>query len=267
MAATYDPMFDISGKVVVITGALGGIGGPLCRGFVERGARVVGVDLADAGAAPDGVTYHQTDIAERRQVAELAAFIAEEFGQVDVLINNAGLERFGKAEDYDAEDWDRVIAVNLSGTFACCQAFGRMMIARKQGKIINIASACGVFGYPFVVAYNASKAGIWSLTQTLAVEWGLHNIQVNAVVPGFVVTPLNQSTLDDPERLELNLRIIPSGRLSEPNDLLGPIVFLASPAADYVSGELLVVDAGTVAGGGIGPPLRDDELRKMLAGS
>ena len=259
---TFDPMFDVSGRVVVITGAAGGIGAALCRGFVERDARVIGVDLTDAGAAPDGGTYRRCDIGDRSQVAELAAFVAAEFGHADVLINNAGIERSGKAEDYDDADWDRIIAVNLSGTFACCRAFGRMMIARQQGKIINIASACGLFGYPFVVAYNASKAGVWSMTQTLAVEWGCHNIQVNAIVPGFVVTPLNKATLDDPESLELNRRIIPSGRLSQPEDLVGPIVFLASPAADYVSGELLVVDAGTVASGAIGTELRDDGLRK-----
>ena len=258
----HDALFDISDKVVVITGAAGGIGSALCRGFAERGARVVGVDMSDSASLPQGAIFHRTDISDRSQVSELAKFVDGEFEQVDILINNAGIERSAKAEDYSAEDWDKVIAVNLSGTFACCQAFGRMMIARKQGKIINIASACGVFGYPFVVAYNASKAGIWSMTQTLAVEWGVHNVQVNAIIPGFVLTPLNQATLDDPETLELNRRIVPSGRLSVPEDLVGPIIFLASPAADYVSGELLIVDAGTVASGAIGTELRDDALSK-----
>ena len=264
MTKRSDPMFDIDGKVAVITGACGGIGRALCEGFAARGAKVVGVDVAEPGDALEDVTFHRTDISDRDQVAALADLVENEFGRIDILVNNAGIERSGQAESYTGEDWDRVIAVNLSGTFSCCQVFGRMMIARRQGKIVNIASACGLFGYPFVIAYNASKAGVWSMTQTLAVEWGVHNIQVNAIIPGFVVTPLNQATLDDPEALELNRRIIPSGRLSQPEDLVGPIVFLSSPAADYVSGELLMVDAGTVASGGIGTELRDDGLRKSF---
>lgn len=262
MAEGSDPLFGVSDRVVVITGAVGGIGSALCRGFAERGAKVVGADTQVVSKGLDGVTYVRTDISRREQVDELASLVLDRYGHVDVLINNAGIERSGRAEDYDTDDWNRVIAVNLSGTFACAQVFGRMMIARQQGKIINIASACGLFGYPFVVAYNASKAGVCSMTQTLAVEWGIHNIQVNAIIPGFVVTPLNQSTLDDPETLELNRRIIPSGSLSRPQDLVGPIVFLSSRAADYVSGEILVVDAGAIASGGIGTVLRDDGLRK-----
>lgn len=257
-----DRLFDVQNKVVVITGAGGGIGSALCRGFIERGAHVVAADICDPSRAPDGAVFSRTDISDRQAVAKLASFVSDEFGRLDVLINNAGIERGGRAEAHTVEDWDRVIAVNLTGSFACCQALGAMMIAKKRGKIVNIASACGMFGYPFVIAYNASKAGVWSMTQTLAVEWGIHNIQVNAIVPGFVRTPLNQATLDDPETLEINARIIPLGRISEPQDLVGPTIFLSAPASDYVSGALFVIDGGTVASGGVGTPLRDDGLRK-----
>jgi NAD(P)-dependent dehydrogenase (short-subunit alcohol dehydrogenase family) len=172
MNATQDPLFDVTDKVVVITGAEGGIGSALAGGFAARGAKVVGADLGSGETMPEGTWFQTTDIAERDQVARLADFVAKELGQVDVLINNAGIERFGAAEHYSPEDWNKVIQVNLTGTFACCQAFGRTMIQRKRGKIINVASACGLFGYPFVIAYNATKAGIWSMTQTLATEWG-----------------------------------------------------------------------------------------------
>jgi NAD(P)-dependent dehydrogenase (short-subunit alcohol dehydrogenase family) len=259
-----DPLFAVRDKVVVVTGACGGIGRALCRGFVGRGATVVAVDKV-AGRAPRGTEFHRVDIGDRSQVRAFGAKVARDHGRVDVLVNNAGTDSWGKAEDFTDEAWDRVIAVNLTGTFTMAQTFGRLMIERGRGKIVNVASACGMFGYPFVVSYNASKAGIWSMTQTLAVEWGIHGIQVNAVIPGFVVTPLNRSTLDDPETLEINRRIIPNGKLSRPEDLVGPILFLASKAADYVSGCLFVVDAGTVAGGGIGPVLRDDGLAKVFA--
>ena len=259
---TFDPMFDIGGRVVVITGAAGGIGAALCRGFVERDARVVGVDLTDAGAAPDGVTYRRCDIGDRGQVAELAAFVAAEFGHADVLINNAGIERSGKAEDYDDANWgpdhrrqpvghlrllpglrphdDRAPAgqdhQHRLGLRPVRISLRRGLQRQQGGRMVDDADTRRRVGLP----QHPGQRDRTGLRRDAA----------------------HKATLDDPETLELNRRIIPSGRLSQPEDLVGPIVFLASPVADYVSGELLVVDAGTVASGAIGTELRDDGLRK-----
>jgi NAD(P)-dependent dehydrogenase (short-subunit alcohol dehydrogenase family) len=248
-------LFDVDGKVVVITGAAGGIGSVLCQGFRELGARVIGADKAA------GENILSFDLRNRDSILDLAQQVEERYGVVDVLINNAAAGGGGQAETLTDAQWDGVIAANLTGSFACAQAFGRTMIANRKGKIINLASACGIFGYPLSAAYNASKAGLWSVTQTLAVEWARFNIQVNAVVPGFVETPMNAQSLNDPDEMAIHTGLIPAGRISKPEDLLGPMVFLASEASDYVNGAMLVVDGGAVAAGGA-TALRDYYLDK-----
>jgi NAD(P)-dependent dehydrogenase (short-subunit alcohol dehydrogenase family) len=199
------------------------------------------------------MAFKHLDLADPRSIESLADLVGERFGAVDVLINNAAIgSGGGSAEVVELERWERVLKVNLTGTFLCSQMLGREMIARRRGKIINLASPCGLFGYPFSIAYNASKAGVWSLTQSLAVEWARFNVQVNAIVPGFVNTPMNRRAIEDPEALTLHRSLIPAGRISEPADLVGPALFLASGASDYVTGALLVVDGGMLAGGAEG---------------
>jgi NAD(P)-dependent dehydrogenase (short-subunit alcohol dehydrogenase family) len=253
-------LFDVGGKVVVITGAAGGIGQALCKAFRALGANVVGADnrLADAGEGQDAVLLF--DLRDRQSILDLAGRVESLWSRVDVLINNAAMGGGGPAESFQDAQWDAVIAANLTGSFACAQAFGRNMIKNGGGKIINLASACGIFGYPFGAAYNASKAGLWSVTQTLAVEWSRFNIQVNAVVPGFVETSMNARSLRDPEEMAIHTGLIPAGRISQPEDLIGPIVFLASAASNYVTGAMLVADGGAVTAGGA-TLLRDFRLR------
>ncbi|MGH6952615.1 MAG: SDR family NAD(P)-dependent oxidoreductase, partial [Alphaproteobacteria bacterium] len=212
---------------------------------------------------PAGAHYCPLDLAEPGSVAALARVVEREFGAADVLINNAGINEHGRAEDLPLAEWQKTLAVNLTGTFLCCQEIGRPMIARKRGKIVNLGSRCGFVGIPFNAAYNASKAGIVSLTQSLAVEWAIHNIQVNAIVPGFVRTPMMAATLADPPALEVYARKIPLGRISEPEDLVGAAVFLSSAASDYVTGAALFVDGGSYASGGVGAEARDQGLARM----
>ena len=253
MNPALDSMFGIEGKVVVITGAAGGIGTALCEGFARCGARVVGADRQTPSAVPPGVKFESFDLADHDSISALAERVMTQLGPVDVLINNAALGSGGEsAEEVSVESWRQILEVNLTGAFVCAQTFGREMICRGRGKIINFASPCGVHGFPFSVAYNASKAGVWSLTQTLAVEWGRFNLQVNAIVPGFVDTPMNRKAIEDPEQLRLHKAVIPAGRIGEPRDLVGPAVFLSSPAADYLTGSMIVVDGGSIAGGAEG---------------
>jgi NAD(P)-dependent dehydrogenase (short-subunit alcohol dehydrogenase family) len=258
-------LFDIKGKVAIVTGAGGGIGGAIARAFLALGAEVVGADVKDPAQLPEGAVAQRTDLADRASVLALAAFVARRFGRADILINNAGITEHALAEEMPLEEWERTLRVNLTGTFQLSQAIGRLMIRERRGKIVNVASRCGYVGIPFNAAYNASKAGVTALTQTLAVEWAVHNIQVNAIVPGFVRTGMTEKDIADAGEREIFARKIPLGRISEPDDLVGAAVFLSSPASDYVTGASLFVDGGNYASGGIGAEARDNELARRAA--
>ena len=253
MAQDASGLFDVRDKVVVITGAGGGIGGVLTRSFLALGAQVVAAEIREDADIAEGAVYHQTDIADQDSVASLATFIADSFGAADVLINNAAIEECVRIEDMSVETWNSTISVNLTGSFLCAQALGRQMIARRRGKIINVASRCAYVGIPFAAAYDASKAGVVSLTKTFAIEWGNHNLQVNAIVPGYVDTPMGEGD----QMRDAYVRKVPLGRASKPEDLLGAVVFLSSAASDYVTGAILFVDGGSYASGGLGAELRD----------
>jgi NAD(P)-dependent dehydrogenase (short-subunit alcohol dehydrogenase family) len=205
----------------------------------------------------------QADVSDRRAIAVIAADVIRDHGRLDVLANVAGIAEFGLSADLSRDDWERTLEVNLTGTFICSQAFGRYMLQQHRGKIINIGSRCGYAGLPFHIAYNCSKAGIVSLTQTLAIEWGGHNINVNAIVPGFVRTNMTKETTSDPALCDVYARKIPLGRISEPEDLVGPAIFLASSASDYVTGAVLVADGGNLASGGVGVEIRHEHFRKL----
>jgi 2-deoxy-D-gluconate 3-dehydrogenase len=192
------------------------------------------------------------DLANPASIGALATFAEQTLSGVDVLINNAARTEHSRIETLSLEEWRRTLDVNLTGTFLVAQTLGRAMIARGRGKIINLASRCGFVGIPFNAAYNASKAGVMSLTQTLAVEWAAHNVRVNAIVPGFVRTPMTEREAGDPAVFDLFARKIPLRRVSEPTDLIGAAVFLASRASDYMTGTALFVDGGNYASGGIG---------------
>ena len=256
-------LFAIRDKGAVITGAAGGIGTVLVNGFAVLGARVLAVDIVEPKDLPAGAVFHRADLRDPIAVAGIADVATAALGPVDILINNAGLGEMVRAEEMPLDVWNNTLTTNLTGSFLLSQAIGRLMIARRSGKIINVGSRCGFMGMPFSAAYNASKAGIAALTRTLAVEWGIYDIQVNAIIPGVVRTPMNAHRDSDPEEERLFARTIPLGRVSEPDDLLGAAVFLASPGANYITGATLFVDGGNYMADGIGTEYRDHGLKRM----
>jgi NAD(P)-dependent dehydrogenase (short-subunit alcohol dehydrogenase family) len=257
---------DLSGRVAVVTGAASGIGRGIARAYAEMGAKVIAADIGSAADIPDGAEYARLDVRDAEASKALAAKVVEKHGRVDILANVAGISEFGLTSELSLAEWTKTLDVNLTGTFLCCQAFGKPMLRRRSGKIINIGSRCGYAGLPFHIAYNASKAGIIALTQTLAIEWGSHGINVNAIVPGFVRSNMTKDTIADPTVLKVYESKIPLGRISEPEDLVGPAVFLASSASDYVTGAALVSDGGNLASGGVGAEIRNTFFRSMREG-
>jgi 2-deoxy-D-gluconate 3-dehydrogenase len=183
------------------------------------------------------------DLADRDRVDQACSELLKET-KVDILVNSAGIIRRGPAIDSTAADWDAVMAVNLDSAFFLAQRFGRPMLERGAGKIINIASVLSIQGGINVVAYTSSKHAIAGLTRALANEWAPRGVQVNAIAPGYITTKATKPLYDDPVRQKAILDRIPAGRWGSPNDLVGAAVFLASPASDYVSGHVLAVDGG-----------------------
>jgi NAD(P)-dependent dehydrogenase (short-subunit alcohol dehydrogenase family) len=250
-----DP-FDLTGMIAVVTGAAGGIGRAAAAGLARLGADLVlvdrpGVELAAVGeavrAAGRQALAVAADVAVRADVERLFARAVERFGTVDILVNNAGVADHTPALELDDATWTRVLEVNLKGPLLCSQAAGRLMVPRRRGKIINIASQLGLVGRVNGAAYCASKGGLIQLTRALAVEWGPYNIQVNAVAPGPVRTPMTAPRLAD-ERARAQLTAATAlRRLGEPEDLVGTIQLLAAPASDYITGAVLVVDGGYTA--------------------
>ena len=249
-------IFSLEGRVAVVTGAAGGLGAPIVEGLAEAGAFVVCADSAEApnqalarrlGAErSEAVTVDVQDDESVQALAERAAAVS---GAIDVLVTCAGIGGRGPAADYDDDLWDRVIDVNLTGLFRTCRAVGRRMIAQSGGgAIVNIASVVGAVGFAGSVGYQASKGGVIQMTRTLAVEWAPHGVRVNAVSPGHVATPLVRRQWEvEPELKDLFESRTPLGRLAEPADMVGAVVFLASPASAMVTGQILAVDGGYTA--------------------
>lgn len=248
-------MFDLTGQVAVVTGGSQGLGLSLAEAMAEAGARVVvsarrkeRVDAAveslkRSGAEAAGMTC---DVSDPQQCQDLARFAVDTFGSLDILINAAGIIDRTPAEHVTVENWRKVIEVNLSGTFYASQAAARYMLEKGRGKIINIASATTFRGLPGRAAYSASKGGVAQLTRALAAEWASRGIQVNAIAPGWFRTEINAQKFDDEEWRRRLVDRIPAGRPGVGADLKGAAIFLASPASDYVSGEVLLVDGGYV---------------------
>ena len=250
-------LFDLTGQVALVTGAGQGLGQAIAVGLARYGGKVACVDI---GLATAQETAQQIEVLGRQALAlgsdvsqsdavEAAVdSVARAWGQIDILVNNAGITDRRPAEEMPRAVWERTIAVNLTGMFLFCQAVGRRMIAQGGGSIINMASIGGLIGLPGGnAAYGASKGGAISLTRTLAVEWANHGIRVNALAPCQFRTPLIASLLEDPERRREILESIPLGRVGEPEELVGPVVFLASRASSMVTGHVLTVDGGRIA--------------------
>jgi NAD(P)-dependent dehydrogenase (short-subunit alcohol dehydrogenase family) len=249
------PAFDLEGRVAMVTGAGRGIGREVADVLAAAGARVVVTDrdvasglAAERALRENGADarFYELDVREHELVREVADEVAGDYGRIDILVNNAGIVFNSSAEDMSADEWRDVLDVNLSGVFWCCQAVGRHMIRRSSGAIVSIASMAGIVALdPQPQAhYNVSKAGVIMLTRSIAVEWARHNVRVNAVSPGYIGTELTKMGLSKPDWAALWHARTPLGRVGDARDVANAVLYLASDAASFVTGENLVVDGG-----------------------
>ena len=247
------PDFRLDGKACLVTGAGRGIGRAISIALSEAGAKVaLGLrDAATGRALADEIRALplQMDVTDLGQVTAAVDAVASEFGRLDVLVNNAGIgPPETPAEDVAVEDFDATVALNLRGTFFASQAAGRVMIGQGSGRIVNLSSQAGFVALPGEAVYCMTKAAISHLTKCLAVEWGRHGINVNAVAPTFIATPGTEPALSDPAfRADVEERIAALHRIGTPDDVTGAVVFLASPAASLVTGQTLIFDGGWTA--------------------
>ncbi len=250
-------LFDLTGRVAIVTGGAAGLGLQMAEALAEMGANIVlcarkkdrceqaAKDLAELGVKTLALGCDVRNPASIREVVDRSA---AEFGQIDILINNAGVSWGAPVEDMPLEAWNKVIETNLTGTFLFCQAAGKIMLRQRRGKIINVASVAGFRGAPRelpAIGYHASKGGVIALTKDLACKWAGHNINVNAIAPGWFPTHMSEVVIE--RNKEAFLKRIPLGRFGSENDLKGAAVFLASDASDFITGHVLVVDGGQTA--------------------
>jgi 2-dehydro-3-deoxy-D-gluconate 5-dehydrogenase len=244
--------FKLDGRVALVTGASAGLGAAIATALAEAGADVAchgNSRAADATCEAIGRLGRKAfavsgNLQNRQTPSHLVAATLQEFGQLDILINNAGTIRRAPASDYSEDDWDAVIEVNLSSVFRLSQLAGRSMLERGRGKIINIASLLSFQGGVTVPAYAASKGGVAQLTKALANEWAAKGVNVNAIAPGYMRTDNTLALQRDETRNRQILERIPAGRWGEAADLAGAAVFLASAASDYLHGSILTIDGG-----------------------
>ncbi|MBU3021248.1 SDR family NAD(P)-dependent oxidoreductase [Aestuariibacter sp. A3R04] len=247
-------MFDLSGKTALVTGCSRGIGQAMAVGLAEAGADIIGVSasLPKSGSETDskvraaGRSFHayQCDFSNREDVYRFTHDVKEAHQNIDILVNNAGTILRAPAAEHSDDYWDTVIEVNLNAQFILSREIGKQMLARKQGKIIFTASLLTFQGGITVPGYAASKGAIGQLTKALANEWAGSGLNVNAIAPGYIATDNTEALRNDPARAESILARIPQGRWGEPEDFVGPTVFLASKASDYVNGATVLVDGG-----------------------
>ena len=248
-----NPLFDLSGRVAVVTGAYRGLGFSIARGLAHAGATVIlngrkpdelakaAKVLADAGFKADIAVF---DITDRAAIATAVNAVIAKHGAIDILVNNAGIQRRGPLVDFPQKEWDEIIATNLTAPFVMSQAVLPGMIAKKRGKIIHVASLMSELARPTVVPYTAAKGGVRQLTRGMAVELAPMGIQVNAIAPGYFATEMNRALIDNAEFNAWVCKRTPAGRWGKPDELAGLAVFLASGASDYMTGQMLVMDGG-----------------------
>jgi 2-deoxy-D-gluconate 3-dehydrogenase len=250
--------FDLAGRVALVTGGNGGIGLGMARGMAKAGAAIMiaarnkektaaaVAELAALGAKAEAL---EVDVADAAACRAMVGTTKDRFGRLDILVNNAGIARGGRPEAMSLEDWSAVLQTNLTAAMIAAQAAHPIMKAGGGGKIINIGSMYAIFGAPFVPAYAASKGGIIQLTKSLAAAWARDNIQVNAVLPGWITTEMTAGAKGSQGFSDNIVARTPAGRWGEPEDFEGPAVFLASPASDFVTGSSLAVDGGFAISG------------------
>jgi 2-deoxy-D-gluconate 3-dehydrogenase len=248
-------LFDISGRVALVTGGRRGLGLAMSEGLTAAGAKLAVAaasrdcgDLRDRVAACGGeLAYFQVDLARRQQRQGLIEKVLQCFGRLDILVNCAGIQHRRPAMDFELDKWDEILGLMLTAAFELSQQAARVMVRQGGGRIINIASLCSFQGGWTIPAYAAAKHGIAGLTKALANEWASHNIHVNALAPGYFDTEMCQAIINDPVREPKIRDRIPAGRWGRADDLVGPLLFLASDASNYVNGHVLVVDGGWMA--------------------
>jgi NAD(P)-dependent dehydrogenase (short-subunit alcohol dehydrogenase family) len=254
---TYAPL-DLTGRVAFVTGGTSGIGRALALGLADAGADVVPssrrLEQVEKTAAEIEGRGRRTvriasDVTDRASLEAALAATLKALGQVDILVNCAGTTKRQPTLDVPEADWSRILETNLTGTLRACQIFGRHMLDRGYGRIVNIASLSSFVALFEVAAYGASKAAVAALTKSLAIEWGPRGVNVNAIAPGVFRTPLNQALLDGSPRGQEFLVRTPMKRFGKVEELAGAAVFLSSEAASFVNGEVLVVDGGFLASG------------------
>lgn len=247
--------FDLTGKVAIVTGCDTGLGQGMTLGLAQAGCDIVGVNRRIPHETAEKVqalsrrfTAIQADLSRQDEIETIVDRAVAAMGRVDILVNNAGTIRRADALSFSEKDWDEVINLNLKSVFFLSQAVARQFIQQGDGgKIVNIASMLSFQGGIRVPSYTASKSGVLGITRLMANEWAGHRINVNAIAPGYMATNNTQQLREDAERSKAILDRIPAGRWGVPDDLQGPVVFLASRAADYISGFTLAVDGGWLA--------------------
>ena len=253
-------MFSLKNKVALVTGARRGIGRAIALALAEAGAKVVVTDIDEKECeavvkeieklGSEGLAK-KLDVTNKKEIEEVVAETIKKFGKLNILVNNAGICPFKPFLELTEEDWDKVLDINLKGYFLCAQAATKEMVKQKWGRIINIASvAMGQMGVGManIVHYVASKGGIAGMTEAMAVELAPLGINVNAISPGVIETKMAESVISDPAAKEGILKRVPKGRVGQPKDIASAVVYLASEEADYVTGAVLVVDGGWLAG-------------------
>ncbi len=250
-------MFDLSGKVAIVTGASRGLGQYFARALAKAGADLVITSrklssLAEFSQEIESLGRRalavQLDVLSQSDIDNMVQMTIEEYGNVDILVNNAGLNIRKPSAELSWQDWDTVLDTNLKGSFFCAQAVAKEMIKRNYGRIINIGSCTCVFGMEGIAPYTASRGAILSMTRSLAAEWGKFGITVNVLAPGWFKTAQSAALYENEEWLnQINSRI-PLNRVGQPNDLDGTVVFLASDASGYITGQMILVDGGFTTG-------------------
>jgi len=255
-------IFSVRDRVAIVSGGHTGLGKVMAEALLESGAHVAvcsrrpekwSVSFAELKSTADKQNRQllgfKCDVANKTEVAEMVDAVISKFGTVDILVNNAGTAWVAPAEIMNLEDWRRVLDSNLTGSFVLSQEVGRRMISKRKGKIINIASIAAFRGIPpeilNTLSYNAAKAGVIGLTRDLAVKWARYNVNVNAIAPGWFLTHMTEVFLAG--KGEMIAARTPLGRLGQPNDLKGTVIFLSSPASDYITGQVIAVDGGLSA--------------------
>jgi len=244
-------IFSLKGKTALITGGSRGLGKAMAIGLAKAGADVAVVgrkrdqDIVDQIAA-QGVRgqFFEHDLADIDGIPALVARVKAEFGKIDILINNAGVQSRHKAAEFPRKDWDFVIGVNMNAVFFMCQEVGKVMLAQGKGKIINIASLLSFQGGLTVPAYAAAKGAVAQFTKSLSNEWASQGININCIAPGYMDTEMNTALMADPTRSRQIMERIPAGRWGKAEDMVGAAVYLASNASDYVNGSTITVDGG-----------------------